>query len=75
MKLFIIVLYLGMGPDLMFMHPVQVTEEQCEDPHAHNLFEHKIIYEGEAQLDRYFYKDYVVFGSYCAGLLGAIENK
>ena len=75
MKLFIIVLFLGTGSDLAFMHPVQVTEEQCEDPYTHNLFEHRIIQQGNAQLDRYFYKDYTVFGSYCAGLLGAIENK
>lgn len=56
------------------MHPVQVTEEQCQDPHEHNLFEHRIIKYGDAKLDRFFYYDYVVFGTYCAGLLGAVEN-
>lgn len=68
------ILYLGVGSELYMMHPVQVTEEQCQDPHEHNLFEHRIIKDGDAELDRFFYYDYVVFGTYCAGLLGAVEN-
>jgi len=56
------------------MHPVQVTEEQCKDPHEENLFEYRLVKDGDAELDRYFYYDYVVFGSYCAGLIGSIEN-
>jgi len=69
-----LILYLGVGSELYMMHPVQVTEEQCQDPHEHNLFEHRIIKDGDAKLDRFFYYDYVVFGTYCAGLLGAVEN-
>ena len=57
------------------MHPVQVTEEQCEDPYEHNVFQFRTILNKDGvELDRFFYYDYVVFGSYCAGLLGAIEN-
>ena len=74
MKLFVLILYLGVGSELYMMHPVQVTEEQCNDPHEQNLFEHRVIKDGDAELDRFFYYDYVVFGSYCAGLIGAIEN-
>ena len=39
-----------------------------------NLFEYRVVKDGDAELDRYFYYDYVVFGSYCAGLIGSIEN-
>lgn len=74
MKLFVLILYLGVGSELYMMHPVQVTEEQCNDPHEQNLFEHRVIKDGDAELDRFFYYDYVVFGSYCAGLIGSIEN-
>ena len=74
MKLFVLILYLGVGSELYMMHPVQVTEEQCNDPHEQNLFEHRVIKDGDAELDRFFYYDYVVFGTYCAGLLGAVEN-
>jgi hypothetical protein len=73
-KLFVLILYLGVGSELYMMHPVQVTEEQCNDPHEQNLFEHRVIKDGDAELDRFFYYDYVVFGSYCAGLIGSIEN-
>jgi len=74
-KLFVLILYLGVGSELYMMHPVQVTEEQCQDPHEHNLFEHRtILNKNGVELDRFFYHDYVVFGSYCAGLLGAVEN-
>ena len=74
MKLFVLILYLGVGSELYMMHPVQVTEEQCNDPHEQNLFEHRVIKDGDAELDRFFYYDYVVFGSYCAGLIGSVEN-
>ena len=74
MKLFVLLLYLGVGSELYMMHPVQVTEEQCKDPHEENFFEHRVIKDGDAELDRFFYYDYVVFGSYCAGLIGSIEN-
>jgi|TARA_B100001094_G_C17971195_1_gene690383 hypothetical protein len=73
-KLFVLILYLGVGSELYMMHPVQVTEEQCKDPHEENLFEYRVVKDGDAELDRYFYYDYVVFGSYCAGLIGSIEN-
>jgi len=73
-KLFVLILYLGVGSELYMMHPVQVTEEQCNDPHEQNLFEHRVIKDGDAELDRFFYYDYVVFGSYCAGLIGSVEN-
>ena len=74
MKLFVLILYLGVGSELYMMHPVQVTEEQCNGPHEQNLFEHRVIKDGDAELDRFFYYDYVVFGSYCAGLIGSVEN-
>jgi hypothetical protein len=75
MKLFVLILYLGVGSELYMMHPVQVTEEQCEDPYEHNVFQFRTILNKDGvELDRFFYYDYVVFGSYCAGLLGAIEN-
>jgi|TARA_R100000005_G_C5001165_1_gene208181 hypothetical protein len=74
MKLFVIVLYLKLGTQL-FMHPVQVTEQQCEDPYETKLLEHRVVKDGSAELDRFFYHGYMVVGSYCAGLLGSIENK
>ncbi len=75
MKLFVLILYLGVGSELYMMHPVQVTEEQCEDPYEHNVFQFRTILNKDGvELDRFFYYDYVVFGSYCAGLIGAIEN-
>ena len=68
MKLAILVLYLGVGSELYMMHPVQVTEEQCQDQRENNLFQQiTILNENGVEHARCFYNGYLVFTSNCAG--------
>jgi len=74
-KSFVLVLYLLISQEPGYMmHPVLVDDAlSCEEPHE-TILEHKIVKDGNANLDRFFYHGYAVFGHHCAGQLNTIEQ-
>lgn len=68
MKTWVIILFLQFN-DQPFYHPVMVDKDTCHDPHQSTLLEHRIVKDKDGvKLDRFFYRSYMVFGHFCAGV-------
>ena len=68
MKTWVIILFLQFN-DQAFYHPVMVDEDTCSDPYESSLVQHRIVKdENVVKVDRHFYRSYMVFGHFCAGV-------